>query len=71
MYEFSKKLSILALEVLLNVGVTPCRVCESSIFGAKAVFGMDTCYILPQSVLTLFPLMGVFLVLWLPPQVLV
>ena len=35
-----------------------CSLCESNIFGAKAVFGMDACHVFPQGVLALLPLIG-------------
>lgn len=44
-----------------------CSLYESSIFGAKAVNGMDTCHICLQSVLAIVPLLGgreESLVLW-------
>ena len=40
------------------VGESLCSLHESSIFGARAVFGLDACYIFPQGVLAIIPLIG-------------
>ena len=40
------------------VGESLCRLCESIIFGARAVFGMDACHNFPQSVLAIIALTG-------------
>ena len=48
------------------MGAFLCSLHESNIFGARAVFGMDACHIFPQGVLTIIPLIGGVLVLWLP-----
>ena len=33
-----------------------CKLCQSNIFGVRAVFGMEACHVLPQCVLAIFPL---------------
>ena len=35
-----------------------CRLCESNIFGMRAVFGMDACHIFPQSTLAIVSLIA-------------
>ena len=40
------------------MGVTRYRLCESNIFGVRAVFGTDVCHIFPQGVLAVVPLIG-------------
>ena len=39
-------------------GVSLCSLCESNIFGARAVFSMDACHVFLQCVLAIFPLVG-------------
>ena len=38
------------------MGASLCRLCESSIFGVRAGFGVDASHVFPQSVLPLSPL---------------
>ena len=38
--------------------VSLCRLCESNIFGMRAVFGMDACHIFPQSTLAIVSLIA-------------
>ena len=38
--------------------MTLCKLCESNIFGVRAVFGVGACYVLPQGVLAIVLLMG-------------
>ena len=41
-----------------------CRLCKSSIFGARAIFGMDASHFFPQHVLAIIPLIRGVMVLW-------
>lgn len=40
------------------LGASLCKLCESSIFGARAVFGMDASLVFLQGVLAVVPLIG-------------
>ena len=53
-----------------NVAASLCRLCESSVFGPRAGFGMDASHIFPRSVVAVFPLLGVLLAFWCPEPVL-
>lgn len=57
--EFRKKQSFtVVLKGCSYVGVSLCRLRESDIFGARAVFVMDACHLFSQSVLAISPLIG-------------
>ena len=56
----------MALKGCFDVGVSLRRLCESNIFGARAVFGIDASHVFPQSVLSVIPLIGGVMVLWCP-----
>lgn len=53
-----------------NVAACLGRLCESSVLGARAAFGMDASTIFPRSVVAVFPLFGAFLAFWCPEPVL-
>lgn len=46
------------LKKLILCGGFLCRLCESSIFGTRVVFGMDASCVFPVNVLAIVPLIG-------------
>ena len=48
----------MVLKGCFNVGVSLCRLCESCIFDARAVFGMHASHVFPQSVLAVILLIA-------------
>ena len=51
-------LSPVVLKGCFYVGASLCSLCESNIFGARAIFSMDSCLVFPQCVLAIIPLIG-------------
>ena len=47
-----------SLEGVFLCGASLCRLCESNIFGARAIFGMDASLVFLQGVLAVVPLIG-------------
>ena len=56
----------MVLKVCFYVGMSLCRLCIFSVFGARAGFGMPTSHVIPQGVLSVSPLIGVWSVLYCP-----
>lgn len=49
----------MVLKDCFYVGASFCSLCESTVFGLRAVFGMDDCCVFPQCALAVIPLIGV------------
>ena len=56
-YTFRRNRTVV-LKGCFYVGASVCSLPESSIFGVRAVFSMDSCRVFPPCVLAIVPLMG-------------